>query len=350
VKIGFAGALSGQYAALVQPMLNGAKLALKDYNAANPRIAAELVVVDTQGRPEATPAAANKLVGDKVVAVIGPPFSAEAESAGPILEQAEIPSIATSATGRALSARGLKYWHRLVPSDQTVATSTADFLIRAAKPKRVFVVDDELKFSQDVAADVAKVLKDRKVTVTRGRISAGSSNLSGTVARIRSSKADIVFYGGAYAPAARLVKQTHAAGVKARFTLSDAAMAADFIPAAGRGNAEGTLITCSCFDASQGAAQASKDFLRRYRTEFGSTPGYYTAEGYDAAMAFLSALKAGKADGQEINRHLAAVDLGGASRRVKFGPSGDPAEGTVYAYRVDKAGIKMLGDTRSASL
>jgi ABC-type branched-subunit amino acid transport system substrate-binding protein len=350
VKIGFAGALSGAYAPLVQPMLNGAKLALKEYNAANPRIAAELVVVDTQGRPEATPAAANKLVGDKVVAVIGPPFSAEAESAGPILDRARIPSIATSATGRALSARGLKYWHRLVPSDQTVATSTADFLIRAAKPKRVFVVDDELKFSQDVATDVAKVLKDRKVAVTRGRISAGSSNLSGTVSRIRSSKADIVFYGGAYEPAARLVKQTHAAGLKARFTLSDAALAAAFIPAAGRGNADGTLITCSCFDASQGTAQASKDFRQRYRTEFGSTPGYYTAEGYDAAMAFLTALKAGKADGTEINRYLATVDLGGASRRVRFGPNGDPAEGTVYAYRVDKARIELLGDTRTASL
>ncbi|MCW2902929.1 MAG: hypothetical protein JWO67_5194 [Streptosporangiaceae bacterium] len=350
VKIGFAGALTGEYAALVQPMLNGAKLAVKEYNAAAPRVSAELVVVDTQGKPEQTPEAARRLVADGVVAVIGPPFSAESERAGPILEQAKIPSIATSATGRALSAKGLRYWHRLVPSDQTIATSSAEFLIRAAKPSRVFVLDDELKYSQDLAADVVKVLKARKVPFTHGRISSRAGDLSGMVDQIRASKAGVVFYGGAYQPAARLVKRAHASGVKARFSLSDSALAANFISTAGSGNAEGTLFTCSCFDASQGTTQAAKDFRDRYRKEFSSTPGYYTAEGYDAAVAFLTGLKAGKVTGAAINQNLATVDLGGASRKIKFGPAGDPAEGAVYAYRVRDSRIELLGDTRSATL
>jgi branched-chain amino acid transport system substrate-binding protein len=348
VQIGFAGALTGEYAPLVQPMLNGARLAVKEYNAADPRVTVKLVTVDTQGKAELAATAVRRLVSDGVVAVIGPPFSGESETAGPILEQAKIPSIATSATGRALSSHGWRFWHRLVPSDQAVARSTAEFLVRSVKPKRVFVVDDELKYSQALAGDVTTTLEGRGVEVTHGRISAGADDFSATVGKIRKAKADVVFYGGAYQPAARLVKQTHAAGVKARFSLSDAALAANFVGAAGGDSAEGTVIACSCFDASQGAAQSAKDFRQRYQTEFGSTPGYYTAEGYDAANAFLTALKSGQATGEAINGHLSAVDLGGASRRVKFAPNGDPAQAMVYVYRVRNSRIELLGDASTA--
>ncbi|MBC6463039.1 bifunctional serine/threonine-protein kinase/ABC transporter substrate-binding protein [Actinomadura sp. HBU206391] len=369
VRIGFAGGLTGEYADIVRPMLNSAKLAVKEYNATSPSVRAELVLADTQGVAEHTSAAAHRLVSDGVVGVVGPPFSGESEVAAPIFDEAGVPNVSTAATGRALSGRGWRFWHRLVPGDQGVASSAADFLARTTEPKRVFVADDDLMYTQNAALDVSGVLRARGIKVTEGRFSQRATDLSAMVDKIRKSKAEAVFYGGAYGPAARLVKQTHAAGVKARFNLTDAALAADFVSAAGRGNAEGTVFACSCFDASQGTEQGTRDFVRRYRAEYGSNPGYFTAEGYDAANALLSAIKAGKADragtpgrtdaadraanrraGEAINRYLATVDLGGASRRIRFAATGDPAEGAVYVYQVTGGRVKLRGAAGTATL
>jgi ABC-type branched-subunit amino acid transport system substrate-binding protein len=369
VRIGFAGALSGEYADVVQPMLNGAQLAVKEYNDTRPKTTAVLVTADTGGSPERIPEAAGKLVADGVAGVIGPPFSAESEVAAPIFERVKVPSISTSATGRALSGNGWRFWHRLVPSDQEVARSATEFLYRTAKPKRVFVADDEQRYTQDTADDVAAAFRERGVKVTEGRFSARDADLSAIVGEIRASKADVVFYGGTYQSAARLVKRTRAAGVKARFGLADAALAAGFVSAAGRGNAEGTVFACSCFDASQSTEQTVEDFRERYRIQFGSIPGYYTAEGYDATVAFLKAVKAGRADkagrteepgevssaaaqeaGEEVNRYLATVNLEGVSRRVRFTATGDPAEGTVYVYQVKDGRIQLRGDAGTAPL
>ncbi|GAA2093791.1 bifunctional serine/threonine-protein kinase/ABC transporter substrate-binding protein [Actinomadura alba] len=359
VRIGFAGALTGEYADTVRPMLNGAQLAVNEYNQTGPKVTAVLVTADTGGTAERTPEAARKLVADGVVGVVGPPFSGEAEVAAPVFEQSKVPSISTAATGRALSTKGLSFWHRLVPSEEQVARSAAEFVHRTAKPKRVFVADDEQRYTQDIADDVAGSLRERGVRVTQGRLPERDTDLSALVGRIRASDADVVFYGGGYAPAARLVKQARAAGVKARFALSDAALAADFVSAAGRGNAEGTVFACSCFDASQSTEQATQSFRDRYRARFGSLPGYFTAEGYDAATAFLQAVKAGGAGGQgtagegtgaAINRYLGTVRFAGVSRPVGFTATGDPATGAVYAYLVKGGRIELRGDAATATL
>jgi ABC-type branched-subunit amino acid transport system substrate-binding protein/serine/threonine protein kinase len=352
VKIGFAGALTGtDSASFGQPMLNGARLAVNEYNATNPAVRAELVPADTQGAANLAPAAVQKLFGAGVVGVVGPLFTGEAQATGPLFEQAQIPSITTAATGRSLSGNGWRFWHRLVASDKTVATSAADFIARAARPQRVLVVDDEAQYTRDVAGDVTARLEDRDVDVDTARISSRGSDYSAAVGKISSFGADVVFYGGPDEPSARLIKQAREADVDAQFVLSDPALSRDLVPGAGgAANAEDTLITCSCFDASQGTTQPAKDFRQRYQRAFGSLPGYYTAEGYDAALAFLAAVKAGGTTSAAINQHLTTVDITGASRKVRFGAGGDAADAAVYVYRVQNNRIVLIGDTKTANL
>ncbi|MGH3392564.1 MAG: branched-chain amino acid ABC transporter substrate-binding protein, partial [Actinomadura sp.] len=352
VKIGFAGALTGaDSASFGQPMLNGARLAVNEYNAANPAVRVELVTADTKGDPTQAPAAVQQLVGAGVVGVVGPVLTDEAQTTAPLFEQAQIPNISTAATGRSLSTNGWRFWHRLVASDKTGATSGAEFIARAAKPKRVVVVDDETQYTRDVAADVIAELEEQKVDVDTARISSQDSEYSAAVNKIRSSGADMAFYGGRTGTAARLIRQTREAGVDdVQFMLNDAALSDELVSGAGGGNVEDTLITCSCFDASQGTTQPAKDFRQRYQRAFGGRPGYYTAEGYDAVLAFLAAVKAGRTTSAAINQHLATVDIAGASRKVRFGAGGDATDATVYVYRVQSGRIVLIGDTKTADL
>jgi ABC-type branched-subunit amino acid transport system substrate-binding protein/serine/threonine protein kinase len=351
VKIGFLGALTGNSANFAgTPTLNAAKLAVKEYNATNPQVKVELVTADTQGRADQAPQAAQRLVQQGVVGVIGPQFTPESLAAGPVLEQAGIPNISTTSSGRALSGNNWKFWHRLAASDQEVATLSAEFIARAVKPGKAFVVDDQDTYTRDLAADFSKTLEGKKVDVEKGRIDSLATDHSAVVDKIDAANPDVIFYGGTFRAAARLIKQVRDAGVDSQFVLGDAALVADFVAAAGRGDAEGTVFGCACYDASQDPAKGAETFRNHYRSEYGRTPGYFTVEGYDAALALLAPLKEGKATRDQINQRLATVTVTGASRTVRFGGTGDQADARVYVYQVKSGRIELIGDTKTANL
>ena len=62
--------------------------------------------------PPRRPQLAQKVIADKMIAVVGPAFSGESKAADPIFEQAGIVNITASATNPALANNGWKYWHR----------------------------------------------------------------------------------------------------------------------------------------------------------------------------------------------------------------------------------------------
>ena len=64
-KIAAFGAFTGPNAGLVLPSLNGAKLAVKQHNAANPNCQVTLQEFDTQGDPTQATPIANQVAGDQ---------------------------------------------------------------------------------------------------------------------------------------------------------------------------------------------------------------------------------------------------------------------------------------------
>ena len=94
LKIGFFGALTGDAAGLGIHMRNGTKMAVDQYNTANPSCKVALEQYDSQGDPGKATALAKQAVSDtKVVAMIGPAFSGESEVALPIFEAATLPGV-----------------------------------------------------------------------------------------------------------------------------------------------------------------------------------------------------------------------------------------------------------------
>jgi ABC-type branched-subunit amino acid transport system substrate-binding protein/predicted Ser/Thr protein kinase len=348
VKIAFAGELTGSSSSIGMALWRGAKLAANEYNATGPRIRVELVQYDTQGTAAAAAVQAQKMVSNGVAGVVGPGFSGEAQSAGPILEQAKIPSVSPAASGTALSHNGWRYWHRIIPSIGATAQATGE-LLAGTEPKRVLVIDDEELFTQDTANQVSDVLVAKGISVTKERISSKGSDYSAAVATIRKSGVDAIFYGGFYSPAGNLIKQTRAAGVKTRFFLTDYSLAADFVKTAGSDNAEGAVLTCACLNPVASQDSRVLDFGRRYRAAYGEAAPYYSAEGYDAANAFLQALAAGKSTAEEINTCLGAVNVPGLAQRLQFTSNGDATAGTTYAYQVKGGVISLIGDSKTAT-
>src|ERR671911_1179879 len=165
VTIGFMGDLTGENSGIVIPPRNGAQMAIDEYNATSPATKIELVPYDSQGAGEqATGLAQQAINTDKIVGLIGPAFSGESQQVGPILEEGKIPSISI-ATNATLAEKGWKYWHRILPGDRIQGTGIGEFMARALRPQKAFVVHDNQDYGKGIADFATAALKGKGIAV-----------------------------------------------------------------------------------------------------------------------------------------------------------------------------------------
>jgi branched-chain amino acid transport system substrate-binding protein len=351
VTIGFMGDLTGESSAIVIPPRNGAKMAIDEYNKTNPKVKIQLKEYDTQGKPEqATVLVPQAISQDKITALIGPAFSGESKAVGAQLDEAGIPSISASATNPGLAQNGWKYWHRVVANDDDQGPGIANFLIKALSPKKAFVVSDDQEYSVGIAESVKKTFSDKGINTQTDKFAQAASDYSSTVSKVKADNPDVVFYGGYYAQAGRLLKQLRDAGVKAPFVSGDGSLDAQLISAAGKEDAEGAILGCPCNIPSEDVTGPLKDFYDHYKAAFNNPPAIYATEGYDAATAFINAIKAGKTTSNDINDFLKTESFEGVSKPIKFKANGEPEANDIFVYQVIDGAVKLLGNSEEAKL
>lgn len=353
VKIGFMGDLTGPNAGIVIPPRNGAKLVIDEYNKTNPAVKVELVEYDSQGDGSKAVALAQQAIKtDKIVGMIGPAFSGESAQVGPVLEEAQIPSITASATNTKLAENGWKFWHRVLPNDSVQGPGIADFIAGAAAAKNAFVIDDKSEYGKPLADAVRAQLGTKGVKVTSDSLDPAESDYSSVVNKVAAAKPDALFFGGYYAAGGNLLKQLRDKGVKdAKFFSGDGSLDKGLIDGAGAPNAEGALVGCPCYIATPDVTDAKvKTFADAYKAAYSADPAIYAAEGYDAATVFVEAVKAGNTTTEKINTFIGTVDLGGVSKQIKFGANGEVEAKDIYMYQVKDGAIALLGKATEAKL
>src|SRR4029453_17683853 len=128
-KIAIFGAFTGPNAGLVLPSLNGAKLAVKKFNAANPDCKVTMQEFDTQGNAEQATPIANQVAQDQsFLAVIGGHFSGESKATMGTYEAAGLVMVSPSATAAELTTTGNKSFHRVVGNDTTQGQAAVTYI------------------------------------------------------------------------------------------------------------------------------------------------------------------------------------------------------------------------------
>jgi branched-chain amino acid transport system substrate-binding protein len=351
VKIGFMGDLTGENSAIVIPPYNGAKMAIDEYNAKNPKNKIELIKYDSQGKPDQATSLITKAVGtDKIVALIGPAFSGESKAIGGTLEENKIPSVSPSATNPGLAKNGWTYWHRVVANDDDQGPGIADFLIKAKSPKKAFVLSDDQEYSVGIAEAVVKTLKDKGIAVDTDKFAKDASDYSSTVTKVKSASPDLIFFGGYYAQGGRLLKQLRDGGVTATFASGDGSLDQQLVSGAGAAAAEGAVVGCPCNIPSSDVTGTLKTFFDNYKKSANADPAIYATEGYDAATAYIKAVEAGNTTSDAINNFLKTVSFEGVSKPIKFKANGEPENNDIFVYQVKGGVLKLLGPSASAKL
>jgi branched-chain amino acid transport system substrate-binding protein len=341
VAIGYFGTLTGPNSPqLGINIRNGAKLAIDQYNATSPACRVELVEFDSQGDPAQAPALAQKAVGDqRVVAIVGPAFSGESKAANPIFNEAGLPIVTPSATNPALARNGWDVFHRAMGNDDAQGPAAAKFITETLQAKKVAVVDDKTEYGKGIADIVRRTLGDA-VSFTDA-IDTTSQDYSSTVNGVKGAGVDVIFYGGYYTEAGRLLKQLRDAGAQATFVSDDGAKDDQFIAVAGAPAAEGAYLTCPCApleEVKDGAA-----FREAYKRAVNAEPGTYSTEGYDAANVILEAIKANRTDRTSINQFLDSVDYPGITKQIKFDETGEVNDRRIFMYQVKNGVISPAG-------
>jgi ABC-type branched-subunit amino acid transport system substrate-binding protein len=101
--------------------------------------------------------------------------------------------------------------------------------------------------------------------------------------------------------------------------------------------AEGTISVCSCADVSTSLELAAQRFIQDYQSEFGSPPGPYAVEAWDAAHVVIAGLREAGHTRADLVAWLASrteVQGLGGTRSLASGELADP-ESAVRRYRVE---------------
>lgn len=332
LAIGYFGALTGSAANLGINIRNGVDLAVNQFNEENADCQVTLEEYDSAGDPNQATGLATQAIGDEtVIGIVGPAFSGESETAGPIFAEGGLPTITASATNPDLAENGWDTFQRILGNDASQGPAAAAYISDVLASESVFVVDDASAYGKGLADIVNEELGD--AVVGEDTIQTGQTDFSATVTAIRSSNADAVFFGGYYAEAGLLVQQMRGAGIEATFVVADGVKDPGFIEAAGDA-AEGTIITCPCLPPEE-----SQEFFDAYQEAYGTAPATYSAEAYDAANVFLEGILEGNTDRESLLEWVNDYDGEQTTKTVKFDESGEVENISVWAYKVENGEI-----------
>ncbi|MET8054479.1 branched-chain amino acid ABC transporter substrate-binding protein [Streptosporangium sp. NPDC005286] len=340
LRIAFFGPLTGESMNLGRNMREGALLAVEQHNARNPACPVGLVDFDTQGDPKQAPELAQQVVADPaIIGVVGPAFSGESQAANPILNQGGVSTITPAATDPGLSRWGRSTFHRILGSDAAQGPAVGRYIKEKLLARKVFVIDDMSPYGRGLSELVMKELGS--LVVQSASVQPNPVDFRGAVSEVESAAPDVVFFGGYYTQAGRLLRELRDAGVSAVFVSGDAVKDDGFVRTAGAEAAEGAVLTCPCRPP-----QKDPGFARRYRIRFDHDPGTYSAEAYDAATIFLRGIDAGRTRRSDMEEFVDGYSGAGITTKIRFNGDGELASSsvTVWAYRV--RGGRIVADDR----
>ena len=336
IKLGIAGAHSGDLASYGLPSVKAAELVVKDINARGGILGkkVELLIEDDACKPEMATNTATKLVSKKVDIVMGHICSGATKAALGIYNDARIIVMSPSATNPELTQSGqYPNFFRTIASDDTQAKLEVDFAMNRLKVKTIAVLHDKGDYGKglaEYARKFAAASQKVKVVLYEG-ITPGAVDYSAIVQKIKQSGAEAVIYGGYHPEAASIVSQMRKKGLKTIFLSDDGVKDITFIKVAGK-NAEGVYATGPKDTSKNPLAIAANE---AHKKTYGSDPGAFYLNAYAATQAILNAIqKAKSTDYTKVSNALRTYAVDTPLGKIKFDKKGDAIGAGFTMYQV----------------
>ena len=302
-------------------------MAIDAHNASNSGCQVELKEFDLASDPANAAAMAQQIADDpSIVGVVGPTFSDEMKSAGPILNTAGVATLTPSATGADLAKNGWTNFFRgrcqrlhpgirarWLPGDHRELLQG----VRAERRLRLREGVGGLGHDRTGRFGGTRMLGDR---------AEAQPDLKAVAEKINAESPDAVYYAGFYPQSAPLLAQLRATGVTAAFVSSDGSNVQAFVD---RSTPPPTGQPCRV---------AVRPLRRRLPTRLlaavNHQPGAYATESYDLATILLKGIDCGQGRPILMLEFVRSYDAAGLARTYQWDAEGELASPPIWIYQV----------------
>ncbi|WFN15442.1 branched-chain amino acid ABC transporter substrate-binding protein [Burkholderia contaminans] len=346
VKLGHVAPLTGGIAHLGKDNENGARLAIEEINAKGLMIGGQKIMLqldpqDDAGDPRQATQVAQKLVDDKVVAVIGHLNSGTTIPASKIYSDAGIVQISPSATNPAYTQQGFRTAFRVVATDAQQGPALASYA-KAHGIKSIAVVDDSTAYGQGLANEFEKKAKALGLNVvSHDATNDKAVDFRAILTKIKGENPDAIMYGGMDATGGPFAKQAKQLGLRAKLFAGDGVCTEKLADLAGTATDN---VVCSEAGASLEKMPGGAAFKAKYEKRFGQPIQIYAPFTYDTVYILVDAMKrANSTEPAKILAEMPRTHYSGVIGTTSFDSKGDLQHGVISLYEY-KGGKKMLLD------
>src|SRR5882724_10519149 len=292
IKFGIGGPITGSDAAFGAQLKQGAEQAIADINDAGGILGKKISVSvgDDVGDPRQGVSVANNFMAAGVKYVVGHFNSSVTMPSSEIYQENGAMQITPASTNPKITERNMWNIFRTCGRDDQQGAVAGDYIAKNFKNKKVAVVHDKTTYGQGLADEAKKTINAKGIReVLYEGINIGDKDFSALVTKIKSSNADLVYWGGLFAEGGLIVRQMRDQGVKAPLMGGDGITDDEFASVGGPG-VEGTLMTFPPDPRKNPAAKAAVAKFRAKKFE----PEAYTLYSYAAVQVIKAAAEQAK--------------------------------------------------------
>lgn len=340
IKIGFMGPMTGGAAQVGKDMVDGFRMYLDEVGHEIAGRKVEVIVEDSQGRPEVALTKLRKFVdGDKVDIVVGEAFAHIGLALASKADEIRIPMIFPVVAADDLTQRKRAKWLvRLGWSSSQPSHPFGEWVAKTLGYKRVVTLASDYAFGWEVVGGFQKTFEENGGQIIQKLwMPLGTTDLGPYLGQIRRD-ADAVFALPVAATALRFPKQYQEAGLKARLPVIGGGVIADESVLPSFGDEALGIITPLMYSPLLNTPEM-KRFVKDYRAKFGKVPSYFSETCYISARWINEAAKAVGGNIEDRERFLAAlrkVEIPDAPRGpIKLDAYGNPIQ-NIYVRKVER--------------
>ena len=354
IKMGAIYSLTGSYAVIEDPALKGAKLAVKEINAAGGIKGRPIELIHYDGKSTLADIAnaAQRLVHeDKVIAIIGVTDSGFYLASAPIAQDAGIPYLDTGGTVPNLPEQVGEFGHMMPFGDDYQAFVAAEFAHGDLGAKTAFVLRDA---DSDYTRAIAGFFKE-KFTKEGGQIidessyHTGDTDYSAHVTKIRSLNPppDVIYAAMNPGDDATFVRQAREGGITLPIIGGDAFDNPDLVKNAGAKNTENVYFTTHMAMTSD--VGAVNKFIDAYKAVYGIPPeNAFAGLGYDSVYLMAEAMnRASELTSKAINDAIFTItDFNGVTGKANFSDPKRAPDKEVTLIAVKNGKFEVVGNRK----
>jgi branched-chain amino acid transport system substrate-binding protein len=342
IKIGLLAPITGSYASEGQGMKQVLELLTADVNAKGGILGKKVTLIteDDGSDPRTAALAAQRLISQGVVAVIGTYGSSVTEPTQGIFDESGIVQIANGATAIRLTEKGLKMFFRTCPRDDEQAKVAAQTIAKLGY-KKIAILHDNSTYAKGLAEETRGLLQKQPGAriVFFDALTPGERDYSTILTKLKQARPDVVFFTGYYNEAGLLLRQKKEMGFNVPFIGGDATNNTDLVKIAGVAAAAGFYFISAPLPQDLPTAKA---FIDEFKKKYGAAPNsiypVLAGDGFNVVVAALNGTKGGNSAQVGAYLHNNLKDFQGLTGKISFNAKGDRVGEVYKAYKVDAKG------------